>query len=65
MAYKEIKINSLVQSDQSIKHYQAIKTRNKMYMIQDYSNCLDLSVLLQERGTIRQEEARIIMKKLV
>ena len=34
-------------------------------MMQEYANGYDLAVLLKVRGTIRQEEARLIIKQLV
>ena len=34
-------------------------------MIQEYANSYDLAVLLEQRGTLKQEEARIIMRQLV
>ena len=33
--------------------------------MQEYANGYDLAVLLKVRGTIRQEEARLIIKQLV
>ena len=63
--FKEVKINDLLHSDYCVKHYQTIKTQKKILMIQEFCNCLNLEDLLKERGTLRQEEARIIMKQLV
>ena len=40
-------------------------THNNVYMIHQQANCLDLESLLQQRGTLMQEEARIIMRQLV
>ena len=62
---KEVSIHSMVQSDYSIKHYQAIKTSNKVYLIQEYANCYDLAVLMEQRGSLSQDEARSIMRQLV
>ena len=64
MVFKEVKINSMLRSDFCIRHYQTIKTSNKIYMIQEYANCFDLECLLEQRGTLRQDEARIIMRQL-
>ena len=61
-AYKEVQINSMVQSDYCIRHFKTIKTSNKMYMIQEYANCFDLQCLLDQRGALKQEEARIIIR---
>ena len=65
MAFKEIKINSMLESEFCLQSYDTIMTSNKIYMIHEYANCLNLECLLQERGTLRQEEARIIMRQLV
>ena len=65
MALKEIKINSMLGSKFCLQNYDTIMTSNKIYMIHEYTNCLDLECLLQERGSLRQEEARIIMHQLV
>lgn len=65
MAFKEIKINSMLKSKFNIQSCQTVKTSDKIYMIHEYANCLDLECLLQERGTLKQEEARIIMRQLV
>ena len=64
MVFKEVKINSMLRSDFCIRHYQTIKTSNKIYMIQEYANCFDLDCLLEQRSTLRQDEARIIMRQL-
>lgn len=48
--FKEINIHSMVQSDNAIKHYQAIKTSNKVYLIQEYANSFDLACLMEVRG---------------
>ena len=34
-------------------------------MIQEYANCFDLECLLEQRETLKQEEARLIMRQLV
>ena len=60
--YKEVKIHSMIDNKYCIKHHVTIKTKDKIYMIQEYANCFDLNTLLEQRGTLRQEEARIIMK---
>lgn len=36
-----------------------------MYMIQEYMNCFDLATLVQERGPLKQEETRKIMRQLL
>ena len=41
--FKEVKIHSMVRSEYSIRHYQTIKTSSKIYMIQEYANCFDLT----------------------
>ena len=64
MVFKEVKINSMLRSEYCIRHYQTIKTSNKIYMIQEYANCFDLDCLLEQRGTLKQDEARIIMRQL-
>ena len=33
MVYKEVRINSMVRSKHCVRHYQTIKTSNKIYMI--------------------------------
>lgn len=55
----------MVNSTYCIKHYQTIKTSDKIYMMQEYANCFDLATLLEQRGPLKQEEARKIMKQLV
>ena len=55
----------MLKSKFNIQSYQTVKTSDKIYMIHEYANCLDLECLLQERGSLRQEEARIIMHQLV
>lgn len=52
----------MVNSTYCIKHYQTIKTSDKIYMMQEYANCFDLATLLEQRGPLKQEEARKIMK---
>ena len=52
----------MIDNKYCIKHHVTIKTKDKIYMIQEYANCFDLNTLLEQRGTLRQEEARIIMK---
>lgn len=47
LVFKEVKIHSLVRSNFSVRHYQTIKTSNKIYMFQEYANCFDLAVLLE------------------
>ena len=34
-------------------------------MMQEYANCFDLATLIEQRGPLKQEEARKIMKQLV
>ena len=62
---KEININKMLESNYCLKHYQTTKTQNKIYIVHEYANCFQLDSLLKERGTLRQEEARIIMRQLV
>ena len=63
--FKEVKINSMVSSEYCVRHYQTIKTSKKIYMIQEYANCFDVACLMEQRGQIKQSEARIIMRQLV
>ena len=65
LVVKEVKINGMLKSDNCIRHYQTIRTTNRIYMIQEYANCFDLECLLEQRGTLKQEEARRIMRQLV
>ena len=58
-------MHSMVNSTYCIKHYQTIKTSEKIYMMQEYANCFDLATLIEQRGPLKQEEARKIMKQLV
>lgn len=60
--FKEVKINSMVSSDYCVRHYQTIKTTKKIYMIQEYANCYDLGCLMEQRGQIKQAEARVIFR---
>ena len=53
MAFKEIKISNMLKSEICIQHYQTVKTSNKIYMIQEYTNCLTLECLLEQRGTLK------------
>ena len=46
---KEVRIHAMVDSEHSIKLYQTIKTSSNIYMIMDYCNGFDLSVLLKVR----------------
>ena len=62
LVFREVKIHSMVRSDYSIMHYQTIKTSSKIYMIQEYANCFDLACLIEQKGSLSQEEARIIMR---
>ena len=48
--FKEVKINSLVNSNYCVRHIQTIKTSKKIYMIQEYANCFDLACLMEQRG---------------
>ena len=55
----------MVSSKYCIKHFQTIKTSDKIYMIQEYANCFDLATLLEQRVSLRQDETRIIIRQLV
>ena len=55
----------MVNSEHSIKLYQTIKTSSNIYMIMDYCNGFDLSVLLKVRKRLSQDEARLVMRKMV
>lgn len=55
----------MIQSDFCVRYLQTIKTSQKIYMILEYANCFDLTTLLEQRGTLRQEEARVILRQLV
>ena len=55
----------MVNSDYCVRHIQTIKTTKKIYMIQEYANCFDLACLMEQRGQLKQSEARIIMRQLV
>ena len=54
----------MVDSQHCIRLYQTIKTENKIYMIQEYANCFDLQTLLEQRKTLKQEEARLIIRQI-
>lgn len=60
--HKEVRIHGMVKSPHSVRLHQTIKTGSNIYMMQEYANGYDLSVLLKVRGRIRQDEARIIMR---
>lgn len=49
---KEVRIHALVDSPHAIKLYQTIKTSSNIYMLMDYCNGFDLSVLLKTRKRI-------------
>ena len=51
--FKEIKINTMLDSQFCLKYYQTIKTQIKIYMIQEYANCFRVDSLLKVRGSIR------------
>jgi serine/threonine protein kinase len=55
----------MVKSDHSVRLHQTIKTSQNIYMMQEYANGYDLSVLLKVRQKIKQDEARIILSQLV
>ena len=63
--HKEVKIHGMVKSDHSVRLHQTIKTSQNIYMMQEYANGYDLSVLLKVRQKIKQDEARIILSQLV
>ena len=62
MVMKEIRINNMIDSDYCIKHYKTIKTKEHIFMIQEYANCFDLQCLLDQRSAVKQEEARLIVR---
>ena len=37
--FKEIKINTMLDSQFCVKYYETIKTQSKIYMIQEYTGC--------------------------
>ena len=63
--HKEVRIHGMVRSPHSVRLHQTIKTGSNIYMMQEYANGFDLAVLLKAKGTIRQEEARIIISQVV
>lgn len=63
--HKEVRIHGMVKSDHSVRLHQTIKTSSNIYMMQEYANGFDLGVLLQVRGRIKQNEAKIILSQLV
>ena len=63
--HKEVKIQGMVRSPHSVRLNQTIKTGSNIYMMQEYANGYDLSVLLKVKQHVRQEEARIIIKQVV
>lgn len=60
--HKEVRIHGMVRSPHSVRLHQTIKTGSNIYMMQEYANGFDLAVLLKAKGTIKQEEARIIIR---
>lgn len=60
-----MRIHALVDSQFAIRLYQTIKTGSNIYMLMDYCNGFDLSVLLRQRKHLSQEEARLIIRKMV
>ena len=62
---QEAKIVSLVKSEHTVQQYQTIKTSTKIYMLQEYANCFDLATLIAVRGSLSQNEARLIMRQIV
>lgn len=62
---KEVRIHALIDSPYAIKLYQTIKTTSNIYMLMDYCNGFDLSMLLRTRKRLTQEEARQIIRKMV
>ena len=58
----EAKINSMIRSEHCVRHYKTIKTATKLYIILELANAFDLETLLHERGTLKQDEARIVMR---
>ena len=55
----------MLRSEHCVRHYKTIKTATKLYLILELANAFDLETLLRERGTLKQDEARIVMRQLV
>ena len=43
----------MLHSEYCVQHYSSIKTKENLYMIQEYTGCFDLASLLKVRGTLR------------
>ena len=61
----EIKISSMLTSEYCIRYYKTIETAENLYLILEYANSFDLETLVEQRGSLRQDEARIVMRQLV
>ena len=64
MVAKEIRINNMIASDHCIRHFKTIRTKDHIYMIQEYANCFDLQCLIDQRTSLQQEEARIVVRQI-
>ena len=42
MVFREMKVHSMLRSENCIYLHQSIKTAKNVYMIQEYANCFDL-----------------------
>ena len=56
---------SMIQSDQVIGHLQSYKTHKKYYMITELCNGGDLQMLKAAKGKLTEEEARLIVRKVI
>jgi serine/threonine protein kinase len=59
---KEVRIQNMVKSEQCVRLHQTIKTSSNIYMIQDYCNGFDLSVLLKLRKRLSQFEISLVLR---
>lgn len=62
---KEVRIHNMIKSDYCVRLHQTIKTSSNIYMIQDYCNGFDLSVLLKLRKRMTQLEISLVLRQLV
>lgn len=60
--HKEVQIHNMVKSDHCVRLHQSIKTQSNIYMMQDYCNAFDLSMLLRLRGRVSQIEVSQILR---
>ena len=47
--HKEVRIHGMVRSTHAVRLHQTIKTGSNIYMMQEYANGYDLSVMLRVR----------------